>query len=333
MPSNFWPRESVLKRPVRKLLRGELPKPLATLVPRSFHVSRLCGFTVSVGLAHRSPRYYRSTLLSAVWTFLYVHVTERSVTTLPSLDIIAKSVLLLLQKGGETMSDLTLVSNWQEAIFLAGTSVLSRFFVFLPSFFAAIIIFLFGLMLGKWIKALVVKILETVKLDQLLRKAGLDSYLNKADIRGKIEVFFGELVRWLIILVFSMAAVNIIGLTTVSAVLNSLLGYIPNIISAVLVLTVGVLLAGLVESLVKGAVSQVDVRISRMLAKIASYLVVIVSALAAINELGIAQSLINTLFIGVVATLSLGIGLAIGLGAKELVAKMFMDWYGQKKRK
>ena len=231
------------------------------------------------------------------------------------------------------MSDFTLVSNWQEAIVVAANNILSRFFVFLPSFFAAIIIFLFGLMLGKWVKALVVKILEAVKLDWLLRKVGLGSYLNKADIRDKIEVFFGELVRWLIVLVFSMAAVNIVGLTTVSSVLNSLLGYIPNIISAVLVLTIGVLLAGLIESLIKGAVSQVDVRISRMLAKIASYLVVVVSALAAVNELGIAQSLINTLFIGVVATLTLGIGLAIGLGARELVAKILMDWYSQNKRK
>ena len=221
----------------------------------------------------------------------------------------------------------------QDAIMLAATSILSRFFAFIPILLGSILIFLFGLVLAKWTKALIIKILAAVKLDQGLRKAGLDSYLNKAEIRGKVEVFFGELVRWLIILVFSMAAVNVLGLTAVSAVLNSLLSYIPRIISAVLVLTIGVLLAGLVESLIKGAVSQVHVRVGRMLAKIASYLVVVVSAMAAINELGIAQSLINTLFVGVVATLSLGIGLAIGLGAKELVAKMLMDWYSQNSKK
>ena len=87
------------------------------------------------------------------------------------------------------------------------------------------------------------------------------------------------------------------------------------------------------ESLIKGPVSQVDVRISRMLAKIASYLVVVVSALAAVNELGIAQSLINSLFIGVVATLTLGIGLSLGLGGKELVAKMLTDWYAKNSKK
>ena len=60
---------------------------------------------------------------------------------------------------------------------------------------------------------------------------------------------------------------------------------------------------------------------------------VIVAALAAINELGIAQSLINTLITGVVATLSLGVGLALGLGAKDLVSKMLLDWYSRSKKK
>lgn len=227
----------------------------------------------------------------------------------------------------------TAVSNWQEAILVAGSNILTRFFGFIPSLLGAIIIFLFGLILAKWAKALIVKILGALKLDHLLRKSGLEPYLDRADIRVKAEVFLGEIVKWLIVVVFFIAAVNILGLTTVSAVLNSILGYIPSIVSAVLILTIGVLLAGLVESLIKGAVNQVDPKTSRLLSKIASYLVVIVAALAAVNELGIAQSLINTLIIGVVATLSLGLGLAIGLGAKDLVSKMLIDWYTQSKKK
>lgn len=225
------------------------------------------------------------------------------------------------------------VSSWQEAIWVAGANVLSRFFSFLPSLVGALVIFLFGLILAKWGKALLVKVLGALKLDKILRKSGLDPFLTKADIRLKAEVFFGEVVRWLIILVFSVASINVLGLTTVSIVLNGLLNYIPNIVSAVLVLTIGVLLAGLVESLVKGAVNQIDPKTSRLLSKIASYLVVIFATLAAINELGIAQSLINALFIGVIATLSLGLGLAIGLGAKDLVAKILMDWYAQSWKK
>ncbi len=230
------------------------------------------------------------------------------------------------------MPNYSYVTNWQEAILIAGANVLSGFFGFLPSLLGALVIFLFGLILAKWGKTLIVKVLGAIKLDKLLRKGGLAPYFDKAEVRVKAEEFVGEVVRWLIIIVFFMAAVNVLGLTTVSGVLNTLLSYLPNIISAILVLTIGVLLGGLIENLVKGTLNQVDKKTSRLLSKIASYLVVIVAALAAINELGIAQSLINTLFIGVVATLTLGIGLALGLGAKDLVSQMLMDWYKRQKK-
>ena len=229
------------------------------------------------------------------------------------------------------MNDILL--GWQQALFLAGSNIFTSFVNFLPDLLGAIIIFLVGIVLAKWVKALVVKVLGLVSLDKLVRSTGFNQFLTKAEIKVKVEAFLGEIVRWLIIAVFSIAAINVLGLTTVSAVLTSLLAYIPNIISAVLILTVGVMLEGLVENLVKGTVSQVEVKTSRLLSKIASYLVVIVAVLAAVNELGIAQSLINTLFTGLVATLTLGIGLALGLGGKDVISKLLMDWYTQFKKK
>ena len=223
--------------------------------------------------------------------------------------------------------------GWQQALFLAGSNILTSFVNFLPDLLGALIIFFVGLILATWVKALIVKILNLISLDKLVRSTGLNQFLTKAEIKIKVEAFLGEIVRWLIIAVFSIAAINVLGLTTVSGVLTSLLAYIPSIFSAVLILTVGVLLAGLVENLVKGTVDQVEVKTSRLLSKIASYLVVVVAILAAVNELGIAQSLINTLFTGLVATLTLGIGLALGLGGKDVVSKVLLDWYTQFKKK
>jgi len=230
-------------------------------------------------------------------------------------------------------SSLSTISNWQEAVFVAAANIFTQFFNFLPSLFGALLIFVVGLILAKWAKAIIVKVLSAVKLDKVLRKIGLEPFLSQADIKLKSEVIIGEIARWLIIVVFFMAGVNILGLTTVASVLASVLSYVPNIVSAILILTVGVLLAGLIEGLIKGAVNQIDPKTGRLLSKVASYLVVIVAALAAINELGIAQSLINILFIGIITTLALGVGLAIGLGAKDLVSKMLMDWYSKGKKK
>lgn len=305
-----------------------------TLVPDNVGIGAVSPLIVSVAsllpatMLAGTPTYVGHPASSSLDFPLSIAMkSDRSVIPLPSLIIIAKTRYTKL-KGV-----IIFMTTWQDALLLAASNVLTRFFSFLPSLFGALVIFFVGLVLAKWTKALIVKILSAIKLDVLVKKSGIGSYLNKAEIRMRAEVFFGEIVRWLIIIVFFIASVNVLGLTTVSTVLNSLLSYLPRIISAILILTAGVFLAGLVESLIKGAVSQIDVKTSRLLSKIGSYLVVIVTALAAINELGIAQSLINILFIGVITTLSLGLGLAIGLGAKDLVSQLLNDWYSQGKKK
>jgi len=224
------------------------------------------------------------------------------------------------------------VASWQEALLLASERVLASIASFLPDLLGAIIVFLIGLVLAKWTKKLVVKLLDTLRLSAAVKKSGFEKFLKKAEVKLRTEEIIGGIVKWLVILIFSVASINILGLSTVSIVLERVLGYIPRVISAVLILTIGVLLAGLVESFLKGALGQIDVKTSRLFGKIGSYLVVIFAALAAINELGIAQSLINTLFMGFIAMLALGLGLAIGLGAKDLVAKILNDWYERFRR-
>jgi len=217
--------------------------------------------------------------------------------------------------------------GWQEAFVDALSDTLTNVLSYIPTILASLIVFLIGIVVAKWARLLTIKLLKTLRLSNLIKKTGAEPFLKKAEIKLKIEEILGGIVKWLIILVFFIATVNLLGLSTVTLVLNSILAYIPRIISAILILAIGVLLAGIVEKLVKGAIAQVDVRTARSLAKIASYLVVIFATLAAINELQIAQTLVNTLFIGFVAMLALGFGLAIGLGAKDLVSEILGNWH------
>jgi len=224
------------------------------------------------------------------------------------------------------------VYDWQDALLTAFTSVLTQILNFLPSLLAAIVVFLAGLLLARWLKKLTVSLLSNLKLNQIIGKTGFAQFLEKAEVKLKVEVIMGNIIEWFIIFVFFIATVNILGLKSVSDVLNTVLASIPRILSAAFVFTAGVLLAGVVESLVKGSIAQVDIKIARLAGKFASWLVVIFGVLASVNELGIAQSLINILFIGVVAMLSLGFGLAIGLGAKDLVSQFLQEWYKNLKK-
>lgn len=216
---------------------------------------------------------------------------------------------------------------YSKALLQAWGEVTTGILGFFPNLIAAISVFIIGWILSGWIKTITIKLLDALRLSSLLQGTGVNKFLKKADITSQLEETIGGVVKWLIVLIFFIAAVNILGLTTVSQVLESILSYIPNVLSAALILTLGVLIAGFVEKLVKGAIGSVDAKSGRLLGKIASYTIVVFAALAAISELKIAQALINTLFTGFIATLAIGFGLALGLGAKDLVSQVLNDWY------
>lgn len=218
-------------------------------------------------------------------------------------------------------------NSWQGALGSVAGTALGETVAFLPSLVGAILVLVIGLVLGNWARAAIIKALQLVKFEAWIKDSEFKKFLSKADINQKVEDVLGTIVKWFIVLVFFIAAVNILGLTTVSALLGGILSYIPSVLSAVIVLAIGVLLAGVVERVVKGALTSVDLKTSRLMGKIASYAVVTIATLAALSELSIAESFINILFIGFVSMLALGFGLAIGLGAKDLVAKILEDWH------
>jgi len=220
---------------------------------------------------------------------------------------------------------------WQNALYTVWVSTITSFLSLFPKILGAVIVATLGVIIGNWVKTLAVKSLQMIRFESMIKDSKFKAFLLKAEVTEKVEEVIGSILKWLIVLTFFIAATNILGLTTVSNVLVGVLGYIPNVISAVIVLAIGVLLAGIIEGVVKGALASVDLKTARLMGKIASYTVVTITTLAAFAELKIASSFINILFIGFVAMLALGFGLAIGLGAKDVIGQALSDWYKEMK--
>lgn len=224
------------------------------------------------------------------------------------------------------------IMAWQGALTSAWNSAIGTVFYITPQVIGAIIVGVLGIVLGNWVKAVTIKSLQMLRFESLIKNSKFKAFLVKAEVTDKVEEVIGSILKWLIVLTFFIAATNIVGLSAVSMVLSGVLGYIPNVISAAIVLALGVLIAGIVEGVVKGALASLDLKTSRLMGKVASYTVVTISTLAAFSELKIASGFINILFIGFVSMLALGIGLAIGLGAKDVVGQALSDWYKELKR-
>lgn len=216
---------------------------------------------------------------------------------------------------------------WQSALYNVWVSTAGSALAIFPHVLGAVVVAALGIIIGNWVKTLTVKSLQMLRFETLIKDTKFKAFLIKAEVTDKVEEVIGSILKWLIVLTFFIAATNILGLTTVSNVLVSVLGYVPNVISAVIVMAIGVLLAGILEGVVKGALATFDLKTSRLMGKITSYTVVTITTLAAFSELKIASAFINILFIGFVAMLALGFGLAIGLGAKDVIGQALSDWY------
>lgn len=220
---------------------------------------------------------------------------------------------------------------WQSALYTVWMSTINSFLSIFPNILGALLVAALGIILGNWVRTLSIKSLQLIRFETLIKDSKFKAFLVKAEVTQKVEEVIGSILKWLIVLTFSIAALNILGLSTVSNILVGVLGYIPNVISAVIVLAIGILLAGVIEGVVKGALASLDLKTARLMGKIASYTIVTITTLAAFSELKIASSFINILFIGFVAMLALGFGLAIGLGAKDVIGQALSDWYKEMK--
>jgi hypothetical protein len=221
---------------------------------------------------------------------------------------------------------------WYDPVLLITTQSLSSMAVYLPRVVAALLILIIGAALARLVKRLLVKLLDTVRVSKAFTDTPIELFLKNAEMTNRIEDIIGSIAYWLLMLVVIHTTVSVLGLTSLTLLLSKVLGYLPSVISAVLILVIGLLLAGLVESLVKGSIKTIDGKSARLVGKLASYLVVILAAMIAISELGIAQEFILVLFIGFVSFLVLGLGLSFGLGGQHVVKLMLDEWYKKFKK-
>jgi flagellar biosynthesis protein FliQ len=221
------------------------------------------------------------------------------------------------------------MSQLYSTLSVLATESLSEVSAFIPKLVAALLILLVGAGLAKAIKSLVVKLLETLKVANWVKNTPVEHFFKNAEFGEKMEGVLGSVIYWLLMLVVIHTTVSVLGLASLSHVLERVLSYVPKIVSSVLILFFGLLVSGVVESLVKGSIMSIDGKSARLLGKISSYLILTIAVLAAINELRIASEFIMVLFVGFVAMISLGFGLAIGLGGKDVVNEALTKWYKQ----
>ncbi|MEK9170126.1 MAG: hypothetical protein AAB674_00575 [Patescibacteria group bacterium] len=213
-----------------------------------------------------------------------------------------------------------LIQNWTDVLVSSLQNLWLQMVNWLPSFVGAVLVFLVGLIVAAGLASLAEKLVSVMRLDSLLRKLGLEEYSKRANIELNSGHFVGEIVYWFLILAFLLAASDILGFFALSSFLRDVLLYVPNLVIAVLIMVVAVVVGNLARHLVRASVLGARLHAAKFLGSAAWWSVVVFGMLAALVQLGIAVSIINTVITGLIAMVSLAGGLAFGLGGKDYAA-------------
>ena len=213
------------------------------------------------------------------------------------------------------------LTTWADVLAASFQNLFYGLVAFLPNLLVAVIIFIIGWLVGAGLGRLVAQVINSLRVDQALKHAGVERVLDRAGFSLNSGAFVGMLVKWFFIIVFLVAALDVLGLTEVTIFLRGVvLSYIPQVIVAVLILLAAAVIAEAVERVVTGAARAANLQAANLLGTLARWAIWIFAILAALDRLGISP-LVQTLFTGVVVALSLAFGLAFGLGGQAAAAK------------
>lgn len=214
-----------------------------------------------------------------------------------------------------------LVQSWVDVIVASLQNLWELVVSFLPAMIGALIIFLVGLIVAAVVERIVERFFYYLRLDPLLKRLGVDVYVQRAGMKLDVGHFLGRIVYWFVLIAFFLASSDVLGFVALSDFLKQVLAYIPNVLVAALIVLSTLVVANFLRNAVSASIMSARLHAARSLGLLTWWTVFIFGFLTAMSQLGIATTIINALITGLIVMLALAGGLAFGLGGREMAAK------------
>lgn len=223
-----------------------------------------------------------------------------------------------------------LLNTWGDVLSLSFQNLWFGVVQFVPNLVIALVILVLGWLVGALLSRAVWQIFKSLKVDDALRRAGFESFVHRGGLSLDSGAFIGGLVKWFVIIVFLMAALDVLGLAQVNAFLRDVvLTYLPRVIIAALVLLAAGVIGDVIGKTVVTAAKTASLGSAHFVGAVAKWAVWIFAIVVALDHLGIAFAFSQILFTGIVIAVSLALGLSFGLGGQEAAARFIERLRGE----
>ena len=219
-----------------------------------------------------------------------------------------------------------IVIDWFDTTAKALENLWFDFIGFIPRLIGAIIVFLIGWLISVAIGKAVAEVLKRLKFNRIFEKGGWQKALEKAEIKVDASAFIGAIIKWVLLIVFLTAAIEILGFVQLTGFFRDVLKYLPNVVVAAFIFVIAVIIADILEKVVRAAVEGVKIGYGQIIGAIVRWSIWVFAILAILNQLHIkaADWLVDFIKI-IVLGIVLGLAIAFGLGGKEVASQILQN--------
>jgi hypothetical protein len=217
--------------------------------------------------------------------------------------------------------------NVQDVFLNAGNSFLSTLAEYLPVIFGAILLLIIGKIVAMLLKTATVRVLNWVGFTKTAQDSGIDETFKSVGLNKTVTDLVSTLVYWIVFLLFISAAFETLGLQVVVETLNVLVTYLPSVIIGAVTIILTIIFARTIKGLIAASLQHANFDHGHIVAAIAEVMVILFGASIAASQIGFDVRIITTNITIIVAGIVAIFVVAMGTGARNMMANMIGSYY------
>ncbi len=212
------------------------------------------------------------------------------------------------------MSDL-----WRDTMVAGFRDTVMQILLVLPRVLALFTFLLLGLMAAWLVRILTLRILRAFRFDPFCERLGIARPLVQAGIKQPVSTVVSRVLFWIVFLLFTFMGVDAMNLQATANLISRVVGFLPNVLAASLVLLVGVLCANFFAEAALIAAVNAQIHEARIVATLVRWGLLLFTFAMVLTQLGIAKEIVIAAFSITFGGVVLALALAVGLGARHLM--------------
>ena len=165
---------------------------------------------------------------------------------------------------------------------------------YLPALLGAGVVLLLGYILAKLVQKGIARLLRRLHLNEWLRRGGVMSAVDSAATHFNPSRVVAHLAFWVVMFTAMLVAANALGIDSLAPVFSELVGYVPSVIAAIVIVILGIVLGDFVSGLIMASTHALHG--GPTLARAGKAGVVLLAVFMALQELGVATNIVTTAF-------------------------------------